>query len=77
MESVKPDRLGHRANLLHKQYELQCDVLNVAPVQNLIINWYKGLTLVNQTIFTDIKTPVNKTSKLLIRPDRADDGDQY
>ncbi|KAG1968857.1 EGF-like domain-containing protein [Pimephales promelas] len=78
MESVKPDRMGHRANLLHKQYELQCDVLNVAPVQNLIINWYKGQTLVDQTIFTDtIKTPVSKTSKLLIRPDRADDGAQY
>ena len=60
------------------QYELQCDVLNVAPVQSLTVNWYKGPTLVNQTIFTDtIKTPVSKTSKLLIRPDRADDGAQY
>ncbi|NP_001108576.1 uncharacterized protein LOC100141487 precursor [Danio rerio] len=59
------------------QYELQCDVYNVAPVQKLTVNWYKGETLVDQTSFTDtIKSPVNKTSKLLIRPDRADDGAQ-
>ncbi|XP_051744242.1 hemicentin-1 isoform X2 [Ctenopharyngodon idella] len=61
-----------------QQYKLQCDVLNVAPVQNLTVKWYKGQTLVNQTIFTDtIKTPVDKTVTLMIRPDRADDGVQY
>ncbi len=61
-----------------EQYELQCDVHNVAPVQNLTVKWYKGQTLLNQTIFTDtIETPVNETVRLLIRPDRADDGAQY
>ncbi|XP_067238619.1 vascular cell adhesion protein 1-like [Chanodichthys erythropterus] len=60
------------------QYELQCDVLNVAPVQNLTVKWYKGETLVDQTTFTDtIKTPVDKTVTLMIRPDRSDDGVQY
>ncbi|XP_056310049.1 intercellular adhesion molecule 1 isoform X1 [Danio aesculapii] len=60
------------------QYELQCDIHNVAPAQNLTVNWYKGETLVNQTSFTDtIKRPVSKTSKLLIHPDRTDDGAQY
>ncbi|KAK9978040.1 hypothetical protein ABG768_019814 [Culter alburnus] len=60
------------------QYELQCDVLNVAPVQYLTVKWYKGQTLVNQTTFTDtIKTPVNETATLMIRPDRSDDGVQY
>ncbi|XP_067221339.1 intercellular adhesion molecule 2-like [Chanodichthys erythropterus] len=60
------------------QYELQCDVLNVAPVQYLTVKWYKGETLVNQTTFTDtIKTPVDKTATLMIRPDRSDDGVQY
>ncbi|ROL51167.1 Hemicentin-2 [Anabarilius grahami] len=60
------------------QYELQCDVLNVAPVQYLNVKWYKGQTLVNQTTFTDtIKTPVNETVTLMIRPDGADDGVQY
>ncbi len=61
-----------------EQYELQCDVHNVAPVQNLTVKWYKGQTLLNQTIFTDtIETPVNETVTLLIRPDRDDDGAQY
>ncbi|KAG1968900.1 hemicentin-1 [Pimephales promelas] len=78
-DSVSISTVNYNGPMMEgNQYELQCDVLNVAPVQNLIINWYKGQTLLDQTNFTDtIKTPVSKTSKLLIRPDRADDGDQY
>ncbi len=61
-----------------EQYTLQCDVHDVAPVQYLTVKWYKGQTLLNQTTFTDtIKTPVDETVTLLIRPDRADDGAQY
>ncbi len=61
-----------------KEYKLQCDVHDVAPVQYLTVKWYKGQTLLDQTTFTDtIKTPVNETVTLLIRPDRADDGAQY
>ncbi|KAA0705374.1 hypothetical protein E1301_Tti009761 [Triplophysa tibetana] len=59
-------------------YNLQCDVVNVAPIQNLIVKWYKGETLMHNETFTDpIKTPVNKTSILQITPDRSDDGVQY
>ncbi|KAK7174427.1 hypothetical protein R3I93_001594 [Phoxinus phoxinus] len=78
-DSVSISTVNHNGPMIEgNQYELQCDVLNVAPAQNLTVNWYKGQTLVDQSIFTDtIKTPVNKTSKLLIRPDRADDGAQY
>ncbi|XP_056108753.1 hemicentin-1-like isoform X4 [Rhinichthys klamathensis goyatoka] len=78
-DSVSISTVYHTGPMMEgNQYELQCDVLNVAPVQNLTVNWYKGQTLVDQTIFTDtIITPVSKTSKLLIRPDRADDGAQY
>ncbi len=61
-----------------EQYTLQCDVHNVAPVQNLTVKWYKGQTLLDQTTFTDTSnTPVDETVTLLIRPDRADDGAQY
>ncbi|KAL0197082.1 hypothetical protein M9458_005622, partial [Cirrhinus mrigala] len=61
-----------------KQYELQCDVQDVTPVQYLTVKWYKGQTLLDQTTFTDTSiTPVNKTATILIRPDRADDGAQY
>ncbi|KAK7174426.1 hypothetical protein R3I93_001594 [Phoxinus phoxinus] len=78
-DSVSISTVNHSGPMIEgNQYELQCDVLNVAPAQNLTVNWYKGQTLVDQSIFTDtIKTPVNKTSNLLIRPDRADDGAQY
>ena len=61
-----------------QQYELQCDVHNVAPVQNLTVKWYKGQTLLHQTTFPNTsKTPENKTVTFLIRPDRADDGAQF
>ncbi|XP_051743723.1 intercellular adhesion molecule 1-like isoform X1 [Ctenopharyngodon idella] len=78
-DSVSISTVNHNRPMMEgNQYELQCDVLNVAPVQYLTVKWYKGQTLVDQTIFTDTtKTPVNKTVTLMIRPDRADDGVQY
>uniref|UniRef100_A0A673MBL6 Ig-like domain-containing protein n=1 Tax=Sinocyclocheilus rhinocerous TaxID=307959 RepID=A0A673MBL6_9TELE len=78
-DSVSISIVNHRGPMIEgKQYELQCDVHDVAPVQNLTVKWYKGQTLLNQTTFTeDSKTPVNETTTLLIRPDRADDGAQY
>uniref|UniRef100_A0A8C1R004 Vascular cell adhesion protein 1-like n=1 Tax=Cyprinus carpio TaxID=7962 RepID=A0A8C1R004_CYPCA len=78
-DSVFISTVNHRGPMTEgQQYELQCDVHNVAPVQNLTVKWYKGQTLLNQTTFTNtIETPVNKTVTLLIGPDRADDGAQY
>ncbi|KAI7803987.1 intercellular adhesion molecule 1-like [Triplophysa rosa] len=59
-------------------YKLQCDVVNVAPVQNLTVKWYKGETLMhNETFIYFIMTPVNTTSILQIIADRSDDGVQY
>ncbi|KAL7826835.1 hypothetical protein AOLI_G00320440 [Acnodon oligacanthus] len=61
-----------------EQYELQCDVQNVAPVELLILKWYKGGTLLDKETFNDsIKTPVNRSSTLQISPSSADDGAQY
>ncbi|KAI5620888.1 intercellular adhesion molecule 5 precursor [Silurus asotus] len=61
-----------------RQYELQCDVQNVAPVHLLNVNWYKGQQLVQTDSFTDeTKTPVSKTMKLQVSPQRGDDGVQY
>ncbi|KAK9978069.1 hypothetical protein ABG768_019838 [Culter alburnus] len=78
-DSVSISTVNHIGPMKERnQYELQCDVLNVAPVQYLTVKWYKGQTLVDQTNFTvTIKTPVNKTATLMIRPDRSDDGVQY
>ncbi|XP_073694338.1 vascular cell adhesion protein 1-like isoform X4 [Garra rufa] len=78
-DSVSISIVKHSGPMMEgNQYQLQCDVHDVAPVQNLTVKWYKGQTLLDQTTFTDtIKTPVNEMTTLLIRPDRADDGAQY
>ncbi|XP_026116712.1 B-cell receptor CD22-like isoform X2 [Carassius auratus] len=79
-DSVSISTVNHTGPMKEgQQYELQCDVHDVAPVQNLTVKWYKGQTLLHQTNFSDTenKTLVNKTVTLLIRPDRADDGAQY
>ncbi|XP_059414671.1 hemicentin-1-like [Carassius carassius] len=78
-DSVSISIVNHTGPMIEgRQYELQCDVHDVAPVTELTVKWYKGQTLLNQTTFTeDSRTPVNVTTTLLIRPDRADDGAQY
>ncbi|XP_026109695.1 hemicentin-1-like [Carassius auratus] len=79
-DSVSISTVNHTEPMKEgQQYELQCDVHDVAPVQNLTVKWYKNQTLLHQTNFSDTenKTLVNKTVTLLIRPDRADDGAQY
>ncbi|KAI2666063.1 Vascular cell adhesion protein 1 [Labeo rohita] len=78
-DSVSISIVNHRGPMKEgEQYELQCDVQDVAPVQNLTVKWYKGETLLDQTTFTDTSiTPVNEVAKLLITAGRADDGAQY
>uniref|UniRef100_A0A8C2ITJ0 Ig-like domain-containing protein n=1 Tax=Cyprinus carpio TaxID=7962 RepID=A0A8C2ITJ0_CYPCA len=78
-DSVFISTVNHRGPMMEgQQYELQCDVHNVAPVQYLTVKWYKGQTLLNQTTFPNTsKTPENKTVTLPIRPDRADDEAEY
>ncbi|XP_073713119.1 intercellular adhesion molecule 2-like [Misgurnus anguillicaudatus] len=59
-------------------YEFQCVIMNVAPVKNLTVKWFKGETEVHSETFNDtIKTPVSETSTLDITAVRSDDGVQY
>lgn len=61
-----------------KEYELQCDVHNVAPVHLLTVNWYKGKHLVAKTSFSDsTKTPVNQSTRFHMSLSRVDDGVRY
>ncbi|MCJ8746095.1 hypothetical protein PDJAM_G00137840 [Pangasius djambal] len=62
-----------------RQYDLQCDIQNVAPVHLLTVNWYKGHDLVNNISFTNFSTkiPMNQSSTLQIFPSTKDDGVQY
>ncbi|XP_072561031.1 vascular cell adhesion protein 1 [Paramormyrops kingsleyae] len=67
------------------QYQLKCEIQNIAPVQNLTVKWYKGDILVHEDrdyVTEDGKSdsekaPVNVSSTLLITPSRADDGAEY
>ncbi|KAL7883642.1 hypothetical protein SRHO_G00013000 [Serrasalmus rhombeus] len=78
-ESVSISIVGHTGPMIESgQYELQCDIQNVAPVEFLTVSWFKGDTVVENITITDhIKTPVNRSSTLQISPSRADDGAHY
>ncbi|KAI1884283.1 hypothetical protein AGOR_G00224840 [Albula goreensis] len=78
-DSISISAVNHTGPMLEgKQYQLQCEVQNIAPVQNLTVKWYKGETLEDQTTYDNLtKTPLNVSSTLLITPTSADDGAQY
>lgn len=71
--------VGHEGPMIEgKQYELQCDVYNFAPVHLLTVNWYKGQHLVAKTSFSDsTKTPVNQSTRFHMSLNRDDDGVRY
>ncbi|KAJ8369812.1 hypothetical protein SKAU_G00098400 [Synaphobranchus kaupii] len=78
-DSVSISAVNHTGPVVEgEEYQLQCEVQNIAPVQYLTVKWYKGETLENQTSYDDLtKTPVDVSSTLLITPTSADDGAQY
>ncbi|XP_035511008.1 intercellular adhesion molecule 5 [Morone saxatilis] len=56
-----------------KPYELQCDIQEVAPVQNLIVRWYIDNQYLKTDNFTNTsKTPVNtfSTRNVVLRKDQ-------
>ncbi|XP_030645591.1 vascular cell adhesion protein 1-like [Chanos chanos] len=78
-DSVSISYVNHTGPVMEEtQYQLQCDIKNIAPVQYLTVRWYKGQTLVDSQTFTnDSRTPASVSAPLLITPSRADDGAQY
>ncbi|XP_067426373.1 intercellular adhesion molecule 5 [Thunnus thynnus] len=60
------------------QYVLQCDILNVAPVKNLVVTWYKDNKIIMTESFTNTtKTPVDESSVLTHNISRGDNGAQF
>ncbi|XP_041672872.1 intercellular adhesion molecule 5 [Cheilinus undulatus] len=60
------------------QYELQCDIIEVAPVQNLTVRWYKGKQIIKTETFTDAtKRPVEVSSMLMFNLSRGDHGAEF
>ena len=42
-DSVSIHSINHTGPMLaDEEYQLQCDIVNVAPVQNLTVRWYQG-----------------------------------
>ncbi|XP_069004947.1 vascular cell adhesion protein 1 [Embiotoca jacksoni] len=55
------------------QYDLQCDVSNVAPVQNLNVRWYKNnKNIRNDSFKSTTETPENKSFVLVVNISRIE-----
>ncbi|KAG7460326.1 hypothetical protein MATL_G00220070 [Megalops atlanticus] len=78
-DSVSIRSVDHTGPMVEgRQYQLQCEVQNIAPVQNLTVKWYRGESLENETTFnSNTKTPMTVSSTLTITPSRDDNGAQY
>ncbi|KAF3687924.1 Intercellular adhesion molecule 1 [Channa argus] len=61
------------------QYTLQCEVKNVAPIQNLSVTFYRGNTPLGQpqSVNNPAKKPANETYSQSINASKEDDGAQY
>ncbi|XP_037648953.1 hemicentin-1-like [Sebastes umbrosus] len=59
-------------------YQLQCDVINVAPVQNLTVKWYRdNLYIRTDTFPKKTKRLVSESSTLTVNLTRGDHGVQF
>ncbi|XP_014059416.2 intercellular adhesion molecule 1 [Salmo salar] len=78
-DSVSISVLRHSGPMLEgTEYQLQCDIQNMAPQQNLVVKWYKGNEPLDKLTYSNVsKTPVDVSATLLISPSRHDDGAQY
>lgn len=79
-DSVSIRLVNHTGSMKEgKEYQLLCEVQNIAPVQYLALRWYRDQTEVYYSSFTDLtqSSPVQVSSILLITPTRADNGAQY
>ncbi|XP_044038551.1 hemicentin-2-like [Siniperca chuatsi] len=76
--SIRP--VNHTGPMVEgKEYQLLCEVQNIAPVQYLTLRWYRGQTEVYNHSFSDLtsSSPVQVSSILLITPTKAENGAQY
>lgn len=76
--SIRP--VNHTGPMVEgKEYQLLCEVQNIAPVQYLTLRWYKEQTEVYNHSFSDLtsSSPVQVSSILMVTPTKAENGAQY
>lgn len=61
-----------------EESQLKCDFINVAPVQNLTVKWYRGNESIKTQMFEGYSMqPVNRSSYLTVRHERGDNGKKF
>lgn len=76
MVTVYPTK--HSDALEGTWYQLQCDVINVAPVQNLTVRWYRDNDYIRTDTFPNkTKRLVSESSTLTVNLTRGDNGVQF
>ncbi|XP_035602191.1 LOW QUALITY PROTEIN: intercellular adhesion molecule 1-like [Oncorhynchus keta] len=78
-DSVSISPLSHSGPMMEgKEYQLQCDIQNIAPLQNLVVRWYKGNeTIETQTFNDSTKELVNMSSTITITHRRYEGEVEY
>lgn len=79
-DSVSIKQVNHTGPMVEgKEYQLLCEVQNIAPVQYLTLRWYRGQTEVYNHSFADLtsSSPVQVSSILVITPTKAENGAEY
>ncbi|KAJ7992519.1 hypothetical protein DPEC_G00279520 [Dallia pectoralis] len=79
-DSVSISPLNHAGPMVEgTENNLLCDIKNVAPLQNLVVKWYKGNESILNVTYShlSIKTAGDVFPNLTITPSRDDDGAQY
>lgn len=78
-DSVSMTRPGQLGSMIEGEtYRMRCDIVNVAPVANVSVHWYKG----DQIIYTEKREgstpfPDNISSAFDLTAQRGDNGTQF
>uniref|UniRef100_A0A673XJJ9 Ig-like domain-containing protein n=1 Tax=Salmo trutta TaxID=8032 RepID=A0A673XJJ9_SALTR len=78
-DSVSISPLSHSGPMMEgKEYQLQCDIQNIAPLQNLVVRWYKGNETIETQRFNDsTKKPMDMSSTITITHRRYEGEVEY
>lgn len=59
-----------------KEYEFQCDVANVAPVNKVLVTWYKDdISIVKEWLSAEpVQTPQNRSTLYKLKAQKSDNG---